>query len=74
MEVLSNIRGLPGLFISCIFSGTMSTVSSGLNSMAAVVWEDFLKPTYSHRWSDAKATKFNKIMGIGFLLPFQTPL
>lgn len=33
--------------MSTLFSATLSTVSSGLNSMTAVLWEDFLK--YSTR-------------------------
>lgn len=66
MEILSSTAGLPGLFISCIFAGTMSTVSSGLNSIAAVVWEDILKPVCGHRWSNKKATNCNKIMDTVF--------
>ncbi|XP_071507339.1 sodium-coupled monocarboxylate transporter 1-like [Diadema antillarum] len=41
---LGFIHGLPGLFIAAIFSGTLSTVSSGLNSLAAVTVEDIIKP------------------------------
>ncbi|XP_021962512.2 sodium-coupled monocarboxylate transporter 1 [Folsomia candida] len=39
---LSFIPGLMGIFVSCIFSAVLSTVSSTLNSLAAVTWEDFL--------------------------------
>lgn len=35
--------GLPGLFLATIFSATLSTASSGINSLTAVLWEDFLK-------------------------------
>ena len=35
--------GLVGLYVSAVFSGSLSTVSSVLNSLSAVVWEDFLK-------------------------------
>ncbi|ROT80075.1 Sodium-coupled monocarboxylate transporter 2 [Penaeus vannamei] len=40
MDRLSSIPGLPGLFVACIFSGSLSTISSGVNSQAAVTWED----------------------------------
>ena len=33
-----------GLFVSGIFSGSLSTVSSAINSLAAVTLEDFIKP------------------------------
>ncbi|XP_076034113.1 sodium-coupled monocarboxylate transporter 1-like [Oratosquilla oratoria] len=42
MEYMSHYSGLPGLFVACIFSGALSTVSSGLNSLAAVTWSDAL--------------------------------
>jgi len=35
--------GVPGLFTACLFSGALSTASSGLNSMAAVALEDVIK-------------------------------
>ncbi|ELU13534.1 hypothetical protein CAPTEDRAFT_189333 [Capitella teleta] len=46
LYVMDNLYypGLPGLFISCVFSGGLSTMSSGLNSLAAVTMEDFIKP------------------------------
>lgn len=34
---------VPGLFTACVFSGALSTLSSGFNSLAAVTWEDFLR-------------------------------
>ncbi|XP_017774332.1 PREDICTED: sodium-coupled monocarboxylate transporter 1-like [Nicrophorus vespilloides] len=41
MEVLGDYPGLPGLFIAGIFSAALSSLSTGLNSMAAVILEDF---------------------------------
>jgi len=34
--------------------------------MAAVVWEDFLKPHYGKRWEEGSATKLNKCLACGF--------
>ncbi|KAK4292859.1 hypothetical protein Pmani_034402 [Petrolisthes manimaculis] len=42
MDRLSTIPGLPGLFVACIFSGALSTISSAVSSQAAVTWEDWL--------------------------------
>ncbi|KFM78822.1 Sodium-coupled monocarboxylate transporter 1, partial [Stegodyphus mimosarum] len=44
MASLSMIPGLPGLFVAGIFSGTLSTMSSAINSLAAVTVEDFFRP------------------------------
>ncbi|CAF1663663.1 unnamed protein product, partial [Adineta ricciae] len=43
METLGDKKGVPGLFLACVFSGTLSTISSGLNSMAAIIIEDIYK-------------------------------
>ncbi|XP_025115732.1 sodium-dependent multivitamin transporter-like isoform X2 [Pomacea canaliculata] len=47
MDVLGSYPGLPGLFLACIFSASLSTVSSGVNALALVFLEDFVKPTYT---------------------------
>ncbi|XP_072046249.1 sodium-coupled monocarboxylate transporter 1-like [Amphiura filiformis] len=43
LDLFRDFPGLPGLFTSAVFSGALSTVSSGLNSLAAVTTEDFVK-------------------------------
>ncbi|XP_047134218.1 sodium-coupled monocarboxylate transporter 1 isoform X1 [Hydra vulgaris] len=40
---MGHLKGVAGLFTSCLFSGALSTASSGLNSMAAVALEDIVK-------------------------------
>ncbi|KAK0393400.1 hypothetical protein QR680_000191 [Steinernema hermaphroditum] len=42
-KVLGPIPGLTGLFLAAIFAAALSSVSSGHNSIAAVVYADFLK-------------------------------
>ncbi|KAI1307568.1 Sodium-coupled monocarboxylate transporter 1 [Halotydeus destructor] len=37
------IKGLPGLFVSSLFSASLSTLSSGYNALATIIWEDFVK-------------------------------
>ncbi len=44
MSILGDYPGMPGLFIAGIFSAALSTLSTCLNSMAAIVLEDFVKP------------------------------
>ncbi len=66
MDVLA-YPGLPGLLFSCLFSGALSSLSSSINSMSAILWEDVLKHHYSH-WSEAQKTLCNKIITICFAL------
>ncbi|XP_035231904.1 putative sodium-dependent multivitamin transporter isoform X1 [Stegodyphus dumicola] len=43
---MSEYPGLPGLCIAGIFSASLSTISSTVNSFAAVMAEDFIKPIW----------------------------
>ncbi|KAJ6225066.1 hypothetical protein RDWZM_003611 [Blomia tropicalis] len=43
---LSEYPGVPGLIIAGIFSGSLSTVSSFVNSLSAVTLEDYIKPLF----------------------------
>ena len=61
MEVLSSKKGLPGVFLACIFSGSLSTISSGLNSLAAVIIEDFYKGLFQRRLSDERQGFLSKV-------------
>lgn len=44
MDVLGHLPGMTGLFVTAVYSGSLSTMSSGYNALAAITWEDFLKP------------------------------
>ena len=48
MQTMAKIPGIPGLFTAGVFSGALSTLSSGFNSLAAVTWDDYLKHKFSH--------------------------
>lgn len=43
MDSMAHVPGIAGLFTAGVFSGALSTLSSGFNSLAAVTWDDFLK-------------------------------
>ncbi|KAH8287369.1 hypothetical protein KR054_006231 [Drosophila jambulina] len=43
METLGAYPGLPGVFVAGVFSAALSSLSTGLNSLSAVVLEDFVK-------------------------------
>lgn len=44
METLSRYPGVPGIFVAGIFSAGLSTISATMNSLAAVVLEDYIRP------------------------------
>ncbi|KAM9230654.1 sodium-coupled monocarboxylate transporter 1 [Dugong dugon] len=46
LDILQDYPGLPGLFVACVYSGTLSTVSSSINALAAVTVEDLIKPHF----------------------------
>ncbi|XP_072049183.1 sodium-coupled monocarboxylate transporter 1-like [Amphiura filiformis] len=64
MDILGDFPGLPGLFVAAMFSGALSTVSSGLNSLAAVVAEDVVKPFFNP--SETKYTWITKGLALAY--------
>lgn len=52
MKVLGDYPGMPGLFVAGVFSAALSSLSTGLNSMSAVVLEDFIKPCVHDKLSN----------------------
>ncbi|NXM25559.1 SC5A5 protein, partial [Oxyruncus cristatus] len=44
LDIFETTPGVPGLFLACAYSGTLSTASTSINAMAAVTVEDFVKP------------------------------
>lgn len=55
MDVLGDIPGLPGVFVAGVFSAALSSLSTSLNSMSAVVLEDFYKPFFKRELTDKQA-------------------
>lgn len=64
MEVFSDQPGLPGVFLACIFSGSLSTISSGLNSLAAVLIEDIYKGLLGRQLTDQRQGLISKILSV----------
>ncbi|CAG7709869.1 unnamed protein product, partial [Allacma fusca] len=63
MDVLGEYRGLPGIFVAGITSASLSSVSSGLNALAAIITEDYIK-----KWvpdiSDSRLSTIAKIISV----------
>jgi solute carrier family 5 (sodium-coupled monocarboxylate transporter), member 8/12 len=58
MEVAGRIPGLPGIFIAGIFSAALSSMSTGLNTLAGTIYEDFLR----HRYPNATEKRVSDVM------------
>ncbi|XP_051885587.1 sodium-coupled monocarboxylate transporter 2 isoform X3 [Pristis pectinata] len=65
MEILGHLPGLPGLFVACAFSGTLSTVAASINALATVTYEDFVKQCFPNV-SDKRSTWISKGLCIVF--------
>ncbi|XP_071451258.1 putative sodium-dependent multivitamin transporter [Hetaerina americana] len=70
IETVGHIPGLAGLFVVGLFSGSLSTVSSALNSLSAVSLEDYIKPAYifikGRHLPDKLCAVLSKILALGF--------
>ncbi|OWK51213.1 Sodium-dependent multivitamin transporter [Lonchura striata] len=65
MDVLQDLPGLPGLFVACLFSGALSTISSAFNSLATVTMEDLVRPHFPGL-SESRATLLSKLLALGY--------
>jgi len=66
MQVMGDYPGVPGLFVAGVFSGALSTVSSGLNSLAAVCLRDFIETGCGIYMTEQRATYVTKALAIIF--------
>ncbi|XP_067005284.1 putative sodium-dependent multivitamin transporter [Anabrus simplex] len=68
VDSMSHLPGLSGLFVAGIFSGSLSTVSSAVNSLAAVTLEDYLKPLYRRVYRrdipDSRSSTYTKFLAM----------
>uniref|UniRef100_T1PIW0 Sodium:solute symporter family protein n=1 Tax=Musca domestica TaxID=7370 RepID=T1PIW0_MUSDO len=55
-DVVGHLKGMPGVFISCVFSAALSTMSAGMNSLAGIVYFDYIKPHIKHTERRANLT------------------
>ncbi|RZC41083.1 SSF domain containing protein [Asbolus verrucosus] len=60
LDVARNIPGLPGLFVSGVFSTALSTMSSHLNTLAGTIYEDFIYKYMPPKTTDTHANNIIK--------------
>ncbi|CAF1039315.1 unnamed protein product [Rotaria sordida] len=67
IETLGKYYGLTGIFIACILSATLSTYSSGVNSIATVIIEDIYKRlSNKHTMSNEHQLILSKVLSAIF--------
>lgn len=47
-HIVGHLKGMPGFFISCVFSAALSTMSANLNSLSGIVYFDYIRPRIKH--------------------------
>lgn len=47
-DIMGHLSGMPGVFISCVFSAALSTLSASINSLSGIVYFDYIKPHIHH--------------------------
>ncbi|KAH8400730.1 hypothetical protein KR009_000676 [Drosophila setifemur] len=70
VDTMGQYPGLCGLFVSGIFSASLSTISSAVTSLSAVTLEDYLRPLYKSIFkrplADSKSTLPTKVIAFIF--------
>jgi len=66
METLHTFPGAVGLFVCCVFSAALSTLSSGYNALAAVTWDDILSKTPLAELSELKIKAISKATAVTY--------
>uniref|UniRef100_A0A0B6ZWN2 Sodium-coupled monocarboxylate transporter 1 n=1 Tax=Arion vulgaris TaxID=1028688 RepID=A0A0B6ZWN2_9EUPU len=61
MDIFEHLPGMPGLFLASLFSASLSTLSSGLSSLSALLWADIVQPILGPNVSETKATIIAKL-------------
>lgn len=64
MEVAGKIPGLPGVFIAGIFSAALSSMSTGMNTLAGTIYEDFIR----HHYPEASEKRVSDVMKLFVVL------
>ena len=65
VENLKMIPGMSGLFLGSLLCGSLSSLSSVLNSQVSIIWNDYLKSlNYFKKFDDKKSVKVTKLLAI----------
>lgn len=68
MDIAGHLHGIPGLFVAAVYSSSLSTISSGINAMACVTLEDFIRPTTD--WRELTYTRVSRGLVLAYGLSY----
>ncbi|XP_033238513.1 sodium-coupled monocarboxylate transporter 1 isoform X6 [Drosophila pseudoobscura] len=66
MRTLGSWPGLPGLFVAGVFSAALSSLSTGLNSLACVVTQDIVRPLLRKPLTERQTAFWLRAIVVGF--------
>lgn len=71
-DVAGHIPGMSGIFISCVFSASLSTVSANLHAVAGVIYSDYVRPLklFAHTDFNANLSMRTIIFLLGTICAF----
>lgn len=61
-DVAGHIPGMSGIFISCVVSASLSTLSAGLHALSGVVYSDYVLPLKLFAHTDANANLSMRVL------------
>jgi len=64
IRLFKHVPGISGLFVAAAYSGMLSTVSSGINSLSVLILEVFIRPVYSRPITDVTGMKISRCLGL----------
>ncbi|GFY68401.1 sodium-dependent multivitamin transporter, partial [Trichonephila inaurata madagascariensis] len=67
---LNSYPGLAGLCVAGLFRGSLSTISSALNSVVTVIIVDFIQPFFPRKLSEVKLVRTAKVLTLIFGIIF----
>ena len=65
-QIMGDLPCISGIFVAGVLSGALSTVSSGLSSLAAITFQDFIQAGCQLKISAKKETWFTKGLSAGY--------
>ncbi|XP_059489775.1 sodium-coupled monocarboxylate transporter 1-like [Neocloeon triangulifer] len=66
MDTMADYPGVPGLFVAGIFSGALSSVSTGLSALSAITLKDFIGGCFGIQMEDSKAARLSKWISVAY--------
>lgn len=61
-DIADNIPGMRGVFISCVFSASLSAVSASLHAVSGIIYTEYIRPLRLFAHTDANAILSMRIL------------